>query len=80
MNRFKEQVEMLARAAQKEPNFNVLALDEGRYCGAVLDGEMTEATEKSNLFVTSWLWILGLTLGTTLLCTAILMTRLLLLP
>lgn len=32
--------EMEARAVQEEPDFNMLALSEGRYCGACHDGEM----------------------------------------
>ena len=32
--------EMEAGAVQKEPDFNMLALSEGRYCGACHDGEM----------------------------------------
>lgn len=31
---------MEARAVQQEPDFNMLALSEGRYCGACHDGEM----------------------------------------
>lgn len=31
---------MEARAVQDEPDFNMLALSEGRYCGACHDGEM----------------------------------------
>jgi c(7)-type cytochrome triheme protein len=32
--------QMEAFAAQREPDFNMLALSEGRYCGACHDGEM----------------------------------------
>ena len=32
--------QMEALASQKEPDFNMLALSEGRYCGACHDGEM----------------------------------------
>lgn len=32
--------EMEALAVQEEPDFNMLALSEGRYCGACHDGEM----------------------------------------
>lgn len=32
--------EMEARAVQEEPDFTMLALSEGRYCGACHDGEM----------------------------------------
>ncbi len=32
--------EMEALAVQKQPDFNMLALSEGRYCGACHDGEM----------------------------------------
>ncbi len=32
--------EMEARAVQAQPDFNMLALSEGRYCGACHDGEM----------------------------------------
>ncbi len=35
--------------------------------------EVDEAAEKSNPFATAWLCILGLVLGATLLCTAVLM-------
>ena len=31
---------MEAREVQEEPDFNMLALSEGRYCGACHDGEM----------------------------------------
>lgn len=36
--------EMEARAVQKEPDFNMLALSEGRYCGACHDGDMAFAS------------------------------------
>lgn len=35
--------------------------------------ELFEATEESTFFATSWLLILGLVLGATLLCSAVLM-------
>ena len=35
---------MEAGAAQEEPDFNMLALSEGRYCGACHDGEMAFAS------------------------------------
>lgn len=35
--------------------------------------EMAEVTERSNPFATAWLTILGLVLGATLLCSAVLM-------
>ena len=39
----------------------------------VMNLEEVEATEKSNPFATAWLCVLGLVLGATLLCTAVLM-------
>ncbi len=39
----------------------------------VMKAEMVEATEKSNPFATAWLVILGLILGATLFCSAVLM-------
>lgn len=35
--------------------------------------EMAEATERSNPFATAWMVVLGLVLGATLLCSAVLM-------
>lgn len=39
----------------------------------VMSVEMADVTEKSNPFATIWLSILALVLGSTLLCTAVLM-------
>lgn len=36
--------QMEARAAQEEPDFNMLSLSEGRYCGACHDGETAFAS------------------------------------
>lgn len=39
----------------------------------VMNVEMAEATEVSNPFATAWLCVLGLILGSTLICSVVLM-------
>ncbi|WP_020676838.1 hypothetical protein [Geopsychrobacter electrodiphilus] len=75
MNSLNAQYEMLARAAQRDPNFNTLALAAGGYGSPIHEGEMTGLTEKNNPSVTTWLWVLGLALSATLLSTAALIIR-----